>query len=496
MRRIFSSAFIATATGLALRLFFVFRYPGGSGDTALYEQIAANWLKLGAYAVNVDGAMISTDVRMPGYPGFLAIVYALTGRTGESARLGIMLAQVGVDLATGFAIAGLAAVLASLAFDRVGSAYIFERALWLAMLCPFTGNYTAVLLTEVFAVFFTAAATLFLCWLVAKAGGSATKLRGWPTLTEPWLAGLGSLCAGIGTLFRPESPLILVAGWLSLLIVLVYRREKFKLARLTLVMAVFFALPLLPWAMRNVIVLHEVQILTPKSVNLPGELVPRGFMAWEKTWLYRMRDCYLSAWKLNEEAIYINDLPATAFDTVEERQRVEELLARYNTNLTLTREEDASFLQLANERKARHPLRVNLLLPLARATTMWFTPRIELLPFSGKVFPLKQSWQEDPVDQGVTVGFFLLNIVYAVLAISGARLLWRGNVAVRPIVGFLVVFILLRTAFLTTLETPEPRYVLECFPAVLALGAQVWCGRRRRLGLLKSDPAVTPAECT
>jgi hypothetical protein len=35
-------------------------------------------------------------------------------------------------------------------------------------------------------------------------------------------------------------------------------------------------------------------------------------------------------------------------------------------------------------------------------------------------------------------------------------------------------YMLLRTAFLTTLETPEPRYVLECFPAVLALAGQVF----------------------
>jgi hypothetical protein len=43
----------------------------------------------------------------------------------------------------------------------------------------------------------------------------------------------------------------------------------------------------------------------------------------------------------------------------------------------------------------------------------------------------------------------------------------------RPAVAFLVLFILIRTAFLTTLETPEPRYVLVCFPALIALGAQV-----------------------
>ncbi|HEY6945745.1 MAG TPA: hypothetical protein VI431_11450, partial [Candidatus Acidoferrum sp.] len=46
---------------------------------------------------------------------------------------------------------------------------------------------------------------------------------------------------------------------------------------------------------------------------------------------------------------------------------------------------------------------------------------------------------------------------------------------VRSIVAFFLFFFLLRTAFLTSLETPEPRYVLECFPALIALGAAaIW----------------------
>ena len=44
----------------------------------------------------------------------------------------------------------------------------------------------------------------------------------------------------------------------------------------------------------------------------------------------------------------------------------------------------------------------------------------------------------------------------------------------------LVVFMAVRTAFLTQVETPEPRYVLECFPALLALGALVWLPRAIR----------------
>ena len=60
------------------------------------------------------------------------------------------------------------------------------------------------------------------------------------------------------------------------------------------------------------------------------------------------------------------------------------------------------------------------------------------------------------------------------MALAGAWIARR-----QPGTGFLIAFIILRTAFFTTfVETPEPRYVLECFPAVIALGAQVFAGRR------------------
>jgi hypothetical protein len=41
-----------------------------------------------------------------------------------------------------------------------------------------------------------------------------------------------------------------------------------------------------------------------------------------------------------------------------------------------------------------------------------------------------------------------------------------------------VVYCVVRTLFFARfVETPEPRYVLECFPAVIALGAQVFALR-------------------
>jgi hypothetical protein len=101
------------------------------------------------------------------------------------------------------------------------------------------------------------------------------------------------------------------------------------------------------------------------------------------------------------------------------------------------------------------------------------TPRIELLPVSGNVFPLLQMADEDPVDQRATMAFFLLNVLYLGLGIAGAVRLWR-NAAARPGVALIALYIILRTAFLSTLETPEPRYVLVCFPLLIALAAQLF----------------------
>jgi len=474
MKRIFWSSGVALVAGLCLRLFFVLRFPASSGDTVLYEQMASNWLLHHVYAMDVGGQITPVDLRMPGYPIFLAIVYAITGKTGDAAHFSLMLAQVVVDLFSCVLIAALAAILALMVSEQAPARRIFVAGIWLAALCPFTANYTAVTLTEVFAIFFTAAALLPLCLLVGR-----PRNNGWLFLKRAWtlannyryLAAWAALLVGICTLFRPESPLLLIAAWIVLAVVLFTQHEAKRWIQTIAGMGLICAIPLVPWTLRNAVTLHEFQPLAPKYSNLPGELIPYGFMSWEKTWLYRFRDVYLVPWKLNDEAIRVEDIPSYAFDTAEERDRVASILEPYNNDLTLTADEDAAFGKVARERTARHPLRTYVWLPIARAAVMWFTPRIELIPVSGTVFPLVQSWQDDKVDQSVTVGFFLLNIAYVALAIFGAIRLWRRSAAVRPALALMILFVLLRTAFLTTIETPEPRYVLVCFPIVIALAA-------------------------
>src|SRR5260370_36184452 len=245
-------------------------------------------------------------------------------------------------------------------------------------------------------------------------------------------------------------------------------------------------IPLRPWASRNAITLHKVQFLASRHAELPGENVPAGFIAWEKTWLFRLRDVYLVFWKLETAPIAMEDIPPYAFDSPEERGRVAALLAKHNTSLELTEDLDGGFAQLARERTARRPLRTYLWVPGARMFTMWFTPRTEGMPISGHLWPLRASWEDDPVDFSITVGLLVLNIVYVGVAITHASRLCRAPPASNPganiALALIILFVLVRTAFLTTIETPEPRYVIECFPPVLALAPQTWSRQRSSAG--------------
>ena len=104
-------------------------------------------------------------------------------------------------------------------------------------------------------------------------------------------------------------------------------------------------------------------------------------------------------------------------------------------------------------------------LPALRIADMWLRPRTEL-------FPSDPRWWEFNDDHrwlALSLAFGLINLVYVAMAAAGL-------VRSREFFGFglLIVFLLLRSAFLGTLENPEPRYTLECYPAVIILASAVF----------------------
>jgi hypothetical protein len=454
----------ALAAGLALRLFFIWHFPFYSGDTKFYEELARNWLDHGVYGLYVRGALTAVDMRVPGYPAFLAAIYFAIGR---SARV-VMVAQAFVDLATCVLAALIAARLAPVSRRAAAG----TAALWMAALCPFTADYTAVVLTETLATFFTTLAALaFVYFLTAPAldapadAASDLLARKKALLSTGCFLLLGFI-AGLGALVRPETPLVLAAAGIALCIRWWGPANWPKLILAACWMCAGLLLPLAPWAARNARTFGRLEFLGPRYAQTYGDFIPRGYFAWTQTWMTRFGDAYLVTWNLGNHPIGIEAIPGSAFDSDAERARVAKLLRRYNSDLKMTPVLDREFANLAAERTARNPLRTYAFVPAGRITAMWFTPRIELLPYSGKLWPPTERWRGNPEDFGVTLGFGILSFVYLGLAAVGW---WRYRAQLAA--TFLILFVAIRTLAMTQLQTVEPRYVIECFPVIVALGA-------------------------
>jgi hypothetical protein len=465
-------AFLAIIVALGLRLLFVLRFPGSAGDSDLYLQLARNWTDHHVYGLWLNGHLVPTDLRTPGYPALLAGVALILGRSLRA----ILLSQAVVDILTCFLTAALAAALAPTGLRR--RSWII--ALWLAATCPFLANYSAVVLTETLVTFLaTAAACCFA--LALRTQFPAVKLLDEQKHATPFaLALLGAFLTGLATLVRPEMPLLLVVAAPALMIrgwkTPGARRMIFALAA----MGAAFLIPLLPWAGRNLVTLKKAQFIAPRYANLPGEYAPVGYYAWTATWLERYRDAYLSLWKIGEEPVDINDLPPSAFDSPAEKAHIADLFCEYNDSaeLDISPEMDRQFAEIAREKTRRHPLRTYVSVPFQRALSIWFTPRTELMDIDGKFWPLREQWEDSHANVLITGSFAVLGYLYVALALGGVWLAWQhaaagGTPGLRDApnvwgIGFLLVYLLVRTAFLTTVEAPEPRYILSCYPVVLA----------------------------
>lgn len=478
--------FLAVIAGLVLRLVFIHWFATATDDSAVYLQLANNWIDHHVYGLTLNGQVVPTDLRTPGYPAFLAGVTLLFRRSIRA----ILLSQAALDICTCILTAALAAALA----PRAARRHVWIIALWLAATCPFLANYTAVVLTEVVVTFLTAAA---LCCFALALREELWQLgfRREGHWNAPFvLLLLGGLLTGMASLVRPEMPL-LVAAAIPVCGIRAWKAQGARKAILcAMAIAGAFVLPLVPWAARNAVSLHKLQFLAPRYATLPGEYTPVGFYGWTGTWLERFRDVYVTIWAVGEDPMDIHSLPASAFDTPEEKARVADLIAQYNdsSELDISPEMDRQYAELARERTQRYPLRTYVRVPFERALTIWFTPRTELLPIDGKFWPLREQWQDSHADVLVTGGFALLGYLYVALAIGGLWLAWRarssesGAVRTPPDINLwgtalLLAYLLVRTAFLTTVEAPEPRYVVSCYPAILALVALlgIWRGKRR-----------------
>jgi hypothetical protein len=263
----------AMLLGLALRLFFVIHFPFYAGDTKFYEELARNWLDHGVYGLFVHGQLVSVDMRMPGYPAFLAGVYAAFGRTSKA----VMLSQAVVDLMT----CVLTPIVAAHIAPVRSKTRVATIALWLAALCPLTANYSAVILTEVLASFLTTLAVLTFVTALGRSTDSSSPRPDSRRLFSDaagWL--LTGVVVGLGTLIRPEAPLLLLAAGFALAVHWRHRKNWSKLFLAAAWMSAGLFLTLSPWAGRNARTMGRVEFLSPRYAETYAGFMPGRGRGW------------------------------------------------------------------------------------------------------------------------------------------------------------------------------------------------------------------------
>jgi dolichyl-phosphate-mannose-protein mannosyltransferase len=453
-----------TVLGFLLRGYFLHWHFLFQGDSLVYGDLAKNWLLHGVYGINDSGQILPVDIRMPGYPAFLAACFRLFGIEHYGA---VVRVQLVIDLVTCFHIAAGA--------RRLWSAGAAKVAFVLAALCPFTANYTATPLPETLAIFGAAVGLFFALRAVQRM-----------SVAPPWdvahtFAISDWIISGLGIAFsiylRPDGGVLLASTGIYLLY-LAFRMRHVEYFWAAVLVGVVSLLPLLPWTIRNWRTLHQVEPLAPFYAQLPTEYVPKGFNRWCKTWVVDFISVMDVEWNVSTEGlgdpIDLNDIPARAYDNAEQMRRTQELITAYNRSPELTPEMDTEFAALARERVREHPLRYYVGLPLARVADIWLRPRTEMLNLQLDWW----NWEDVPLESLNSVALALLDIFYLIAALLSIRNRMPG-------VAILSLFILCRSVLLATLSNPEPRYTLECFPAVLMLAGAglVQRGSPRRHGI-------------
>lgn len=457
----------ALAVGLLIRLWFVRHAPLVSGDSLVYGGIARNWLTRGIYGFysDGDGSISPTLIRLPGYPMFLAGCFRLFGMENyEAVRYVQVLADLGTCLLAG-AVAGRA--LGS----KAGMA-----ALWLAALCPFTANYAAAPLSETLVLWTIATAFYgFLRWL--DAGASWNR----------WLWVISASLA-YSLLLRPEQGLLAAA--LLPAMVMVARRGRGKLAPVV-ACAVCFVLPLVPWTARNWRAFHVFQPLAPRYANDPGEMPPREFARWYRTWAIEFASTDTVYWNYNGDQIDPAVLPTRTFEVGSAeasnnlRQQTLDVIRRYDLTTEQSSESEAGFAALARERVRAHPLQYYILLPIARLADMILRPRTEMM-----AVPMEWwRWRQHPKETLTVGAYAALNLLYLALGVIG---FWRWKRAgfgpIPDLAWAMAASVFLRCALLLTIDNAEPRYTLEFFPVLFVCAGALF--------QRSSDPSVEAAVAT
>ena len=329
---------IALAGGLALRLYMAAQPPIVTPDsTDRYEPLARE-IVAGRSTVRFSAASYGpTRVNQPGYPYFLAAVYAVAGES----RRAVVIAQAALE--------ALTVIIILLLARRAGLAPL-SRAVVAAivLLCPVLPLLARAIWTETLAT--AALAATLLASLGAVRGGRAASWM---------LAGAG---AALCWLIRPDLiPTIVLLSAAALIVC--GRALPFGRAALA---AAALAATIAPWTAENYIQLGKIAPLGPYSL-----ILERAYVRWLDTWVDDASQLAPYWWYRNDPASPSTFPPDKVTDP-EERAEAEAALALARATGSFNSEAPRkTFDALGAKARGERPLRTFVIVPLRRIASTW-----------------------------------------------------------------------------------------------------------------------------
>jgi 4-amino-4-deoxy-L-arabinose transferase-like glycosyltransferase len=418
--------FLILLLALTVRIGFVVAFPDPLQDPR-YRPTAINILEGNGFSTDAHAPYRPSEAAVPGYPLFIAAVYAVFGRK-EAA---VLLSQAVLDLSTCLLVAFVSFSLAPLRLKK-------SAALWALTIYGLFSWPTIVWVARIH----VETLTIFFMMLAVALSVIAMRKGLW------YWFGAGLAC-GIAILTRPDSVLLFGAFILFLLIQLAQKRKQESAVHL-IGFCLAVALALAPWVARNYFSLGKFQPLASEYGCPQKCYFPTGYLWWLRTWIKDetyFEYAFTPPWTPGAAFFDPSGLPPGTYDSAEERLRLLDLVARVNQARSITPEIDRDFRSLAYERIKQAPIRFFILLPLYRIASMWLTG------FS--------TSHPKP--------YVLIVRVLSVLPIHIGGILGLGFLCRRhPLAMLLALIVLVRTAFMAYHYAPETRYMAEIYSPVIA----------------------------
>ncbi|MCA1558346.1 MAG: glycosyltransferase family 39 protein, partial [Acidobacteria bacterium] len=246
---------------LSIRIGFVVAFPDPLQDPR-YRPTAINILEGNGFSMDTRPPHRPSEAAVPGYPLFIAAVYAVFGRT-ETA---ILLSQAVLDLPTCLLVAFVSFRLAPPGIKK-------SAALWALTIYGLFSWPTIVWIARIH----VETLTIFFMMIAVALAAVAMRKGLWY-----WI-GAGLFCS-LAILTRPDSVLLLAAFILFLLLQLAQKRRQ-ECALHLIGFCLVVALSLAPWVVRNYLSLGKFQPLA-SEYGCPQEcLFPTGYLWWVRTWI-------------------------------------------------------------------------------------------------------------------------------------------------------------------------------------------------------------------